>query len=141
MALAASIDYYRLKEDGYTESGGGTAMDLVVDSRSGDETAANATVAIGYDIMGGAEAGEGFFRAEIEGGRRQLIGGSLGATTARFEGGEDFTLLGTERESGWVGKFRLLGGNDSFLIGGEVNAEEQQGRAAVAFRASLQLGF
>ncbi|MFC7498632.1 autotransporter domain-containing protein [Enterovirga sp. GCM10030262] len=138
---AASIDYYRLKEDGYTESGGGTAMDLVVDSRSGDETAANATVAIGYDIMGGAEVGEGFFRAEIEGGRRQLIGGSLGATTARFEGGEDFTLLGTERESGWVGKFRLLGGNDSFLIGGEVNAEEQQGRAAVAFRASLQLGF
>lgn len=138
---AASIDYYRLNEKGYTETGGGTAVDLTVDSRTGDEAAANATVALGYDVDAPTAADDGYFRVELEGGRRQLIGGSLGATNARFEGGEDFTLPGTERESGWVGKLRLLGGNHAFQVGGEFNAEEQQGRAAVAFRATLQVGF
>lgn len=136
---AGSIDYYRLKEDGYTETGGGTGFNLTVDDRTSDELAASGTLALAYD-WGGKDPDGGWFRAEIEGGRRQLIGGALGATTARFAGGQDFTLTPEERESGWTGALRLVGGSAGFRLGGEFNAEEQQGRAAIAFRASLQVG-
>lgn len=137
----ATIDYYRLKEDGYTETGGGDAMDLIVDSRTSDETAVSGTVALGYDFVQPTADSEGYFRLELEGGRRQLIGGSLGSTTAHFADGEDFILVPDERESGWLGQIRLLGGNDSFQVGGEFSAEEQQDHAAIAFRATLQVGF
>ncbi|WP_324750894.1 autotransporter domain-containing protein [Sphingomonas sp. LY54] len=137
---AVSVDYYRLKEDGYAETGGGAAFDLIVDDRTGDEAAANASVTLGYDLMGGKK-GENFFRFEVEGGRRELIGGSLGATTARFEDGDAFTLASVERTSGWLGRLRVLGGNGDFLVGAELSGEEQQSRAAIAGRVTLQFGF
>lgn len=136
---AVSIDYYRLDEDGYTETGGGDAFNLIVDDRVSDETAVNATVAAGLNF-GGQDAQSTWFRVELEGGRRQLIGGSLGATTARYAGGQAFTLLPEARTDGWVGKLRAVGGLGSFRLGGEASAEEQQGRAAVAFRVSLSFG-
>ncbi|PTQ08211.1 autotransporter domain-containing protein [Sphingomonas oleivorans] len=135
----AAVDYYRLKEDGYRETGGGKAFDLIVSSRTSDELALSGTMAAGLNF-GDAKMESGWFRAELEGGRRQIVGGSLGRTTARFEDGQAFTLLPEDRTDGWVGKLRLIGGNAGFAIGGEFNAEEQQGRAAVAFRVSLQMG-
>ena len=137
---AVSIDYYRLSEDGYAETGGGAAMDLTVDDRTSDESAVEATLTAGYDIMA-KDPESGWLRAEIEGGRRQLIGGELGKTTARFGTGNPFTLNPEERTDGWVGKLRLMGGNEDFSLGGEFSAEEQQNRAAVAFRATLQFAF
>ncbi|MBB5686594.1 autotransporter outer membrane beta-barrel domain-containing protein [Sphingobium boeckii] len=135
----AAIDYYRLKEDGYAETGGGDAFNLIVDGRTSDELAATGTMVAGYDF-GSLERDAGWMRAEIEGGRRQLIGGSLGWTTARFKDGADFTLLPEDRTNGWVGKLRVVGGTPGFSLGGEFSAEEQQGRAAVAFRVSLNVG-
>jgi len=134
---ALALDYYRLSEDGYTETGGGDAMNLTVDKRTSDEFAGEASLTIGYDFWRRSGDGTGL-RAEIEGGRRQILGGSIGETVARFGSGSDFTLLPEERSDGWVGKVRLMGGNSDFSIGGEFNAEEQQGRAAVAFRIGLQ---
>ncbi|MFP5456092.1 MAG: hypothetical protein ACLGHK_11405, partial [Alphaproteobacteria bacterium] len=75
-----------------------------------------------------------------EGGRRELVGGSLGSTTARFKGGTAFTLAPEDRTSGWIGKIRAVGGGNGFQIGGEAGAEEQQGRAAISIRASLVVG-
>jgi uncharacterized protein with beta-barrel porin domain len=136
---AASIDYYRLSEGGYTESGGGDAFDLIVDTRTSDEFAGTATLTAGYEL--GNRAGGGtWMRAELEGGRRQIIGGALGATTAQFGTGDPFTLEPEERSDGWVGRFRLIGGSPGFTVGGEASAEEQFGKAGVAFRVSLQLG-
>lgn len=135
----AQIDYYRLKEDAYTETGGGQAFNLIVDSRDSDELAVTGTVAAGIDFMGSA-SDAGWFRGEIEGGRRQLVGGALGETTARFDGGETFTLVPEGRTDGWVGKLRAVGGNSFFQLAGEFSAEEQQGRAAIALRASLVFG-
>jgi hypothetical protein len=80
-------------------------------------------------------------RAEIEGGRRQILGGSIGETIARFGSGTAFTLLPEERSDGWLGRLRLLGGNSEFSLGGEVGVEEQQSRAAVSARISLQAAF
>jgi uncharacterized protein with beta-barrel porin domain len=134
-----AVDYYKLKEDGYSETGGGTAIDLVVQSRSSDELAVTGSAALGLDL-GGQNQDAGWFRFELEGGRRELVGGGLGATTAAFAGGTAFTLTPEERTSGWVGKLRAVGGNAAFRFGGEFNAEEQQGRAALSLRASLQIG-
>lgn len=137
---AVSAGYYHLKEDGYAEEGGGDAFNLIVDSRTSDEFAGTATLAAGIDLMG-LDPGTTWIRAEIEGGRREILGGKLGDTTARFADGEDFTLVAEERDSGWVGKLRLIGGKSDFRVGGELNVEERHENAAVAFRASLTAGF
>jgi uncharacterized protein with beta-barrel porin domain len=134
---AASIDYYRLSEDGYSEKDGGNAMNLVIEDRTSDELAAEATLTAGYDL-GGLKREDSWFRAEIEGGRLQILGGSIGDTVARIGTGPAFTLLPETRKDGWVGRLRLLGGNSDFSVGGEFGAEEQQGRAAVSFRVGLQ---
>lgn len=134
-----SVDYYRLTEDGYAEEGGGDAFNLEVEGRTSDEFALNATLTAGYDF-GRREAGAGWLRTELEAGRRQILGGSLGATVARFGDGESFTLLPEDRTDGWIGRLRVVGGQGAFSVGGEASAEEQLGKAAIAFRVSLRVG-
>jgi uncharacterized protein with beta-barrel porin domain len=133
---AAGIDYYRLKEDGYSETGGGDAFNLTVLGRTSDELTANGTVTAGYDF-GSLNKEDGWFRIELEGGRRQILGGSLGDTTAYFKGGDRFTLVSEERTNGWTGRARLYGGTDTFRVGGEFGAEEQQNHVAISFRATV----
>ena len=132
-----SVDYYRLNEDAHTETGGGKAFDLSIAKRTSDELAANATMAVGLSF-GSTE--DGWFHTEIEGGRRQIISGELGTTTANFAGGQAFTLVPDKRTDGWVGRFRATGGSPGFRIGGELGAEQQQSRAAISLRATLQIG-
>lgn len=132
-----SVDWHRLSEDAYRDQGGGKAFDLIVDRRTSDEVAANGTVALGW-ISGQVETG--WFHAEVEGGRREIVSGDLGATTARFEGGQPFTLTPEARTSGWVARLRGVGGNEFFRVAGEVSGEEQQGRAAIGARVTLQIG-
>ena len=136
-----SIDYYKLHENNYAEDGGGVGMDLIVDGRNSDELAANGSVALGYSFFDQTQDEGGFLRAEIEGGRRQLIGGKLGDTTAHFTGGEDFTLTADDRTSGWTGAFRIKGGTSGYVISGEFDGEQQQSHVALALRAGLQVGF
>lgn len=136
---AIAVDYYKLQEDGYTETGGGDALDLTVLSRDSDELAVSGTVALGLDF-GGQDEYDGWTRFEIEGGRRQIVGGSLGTTTASFKDGTPFTLTPDDRTSGWVGRLRGIAGNSAFQVGGELSAEEQQSHVAWSFRASLKVG-
>ncbi len=134
-----AIDYYKLKEDAYVETGGGRAIDLSVRSRSSDELAVTGSAAVGLNF-GGLDPERGWFRVEVEGGRRELVGGSLGVTTASFDGGQAFRLTPEDRTSGFVGKLRATGGSEGYRLGGEFNAEQQQGRVALSLRASLQVG-
>ncbi|MDB5687019.1 MAG: autotransporter beta- protein [Rhizorhabdus sp.] len=136
---AAAVDYYRLGEKGHAETGGGDAFDLTVAARHSDELAATGTLTLAYDIGSHAQDA-GWARIELEGGRRELIGGALAATVASFAGGDAFRLPAEERASGFVGRFRLSAGNEYFRVGSEVSAEQQQDRTAVALRASLTLG-
>jgi len=80
-------------------------------------------------------------RVEIEGGRRQILSGSLGKTTAHFAGGNPFTLTPEERTDGWRGGLRLTGGGPSLTLAGEVNAEEQQDHLSIGGRLGLQFNF
>jgi len=134
-----AVDYFKLSEDGYAETGGGDALDLTVADRKSDELAVSGTVAIGLDL-GGVDQYDGWYRFELEAGRREIVGGSLGVTVAQFENGSPFTLVPEERKSGWIGRLRAVAGNSGFQIGGEISVEEQQSHAAVAVRASLRVG-
>ena len=137
----ASVDYYRLRENGYAETGGGVGMDLTVDGRTSDELAANEALALGYRIFQGAEDDNAYIRIELEGGRREVINGSLGATTASFAGGDQFTLIPDARTGGWTGAVRLKGGNENFAVSAEADGERQEGATALAMRAGVQIGF
>jgi uncharacterized protein with beta-barrel porin domain len=137
---SVSLDYYRLTEKAYQETGGGDALDLTVDSRKSDELALSGGLALAYDF-GTVEDGIGRPRFELEGGRRQILSGDLGATVARFKGGEKFTLTPEKRASGWTGAARLVGGTEGFRIGGEANVEERQDNVVVGARVFLTGAF
>jgi len=136
----ASVEYYKLSEKAYTETGGGDAMDLTVRSRNSDETAANALLSIGYDFLS-LDPDSAWGRVEIEGGRRQILSGSVGKTIASFGTGTPLTLTLEDRTSGWRGGVRFLGGGPSTKFALELNAEQQQGDVSLGARASLTLAF
>jgi hypothetical protein len=137
---SAGLEYYRLAEDGYEESGGGKALDLFVAKRTSDEFAGNALLAAGFEL-GGTHRDEGYFRLEGEVGTRRIIGGELGETRAHFTDGEEFTLTPEARQSGWVGRLRAIGGGQGYKISGEGGAERREDKVAISARASLTLGF
>lgn len=136
-----SVDYYNLKEEGYTETEGGDAFNLIVEGRDSDELALNTAMAAAYNF-GDNDPDGVWMRAEVEGGYRQAIGGKLGNTVARFKDGDAFTLSADTRTDGWIGGLRMVGGSGKLSLAGEINAEEQlQDKIAVGVRLSLRVGF
>jgi len=81
------------------------------------------------------------FRVELEGGRRQILSGKLGSTTASFGNGDPFTLDPEQRDSGWRGALRFLAGGSPVAVGVEANAEEQQSKLSIGGRASVSFQF
>ncbi len=145
---AVSVDYLSLDEDGHTEEGGGAALDLIVDDRKSDELAANGGLTLGLDFIGRsggsllrAGRNDTWFRVEAEGGWREIVGGSLGATTARFEDGTAFTLDPEQTASGWFARLRATGGSELFEIGGELGAEDRHDSTAFSLRGTMRMGF
>jgi hypothetical protein len=146
---AVSVDYLKLDEDGYTDTGG-EGLDLTVEDRKSDEFAANGGLTIGLDFIGRSGGGQlmrrsqadnRWFRVEGEGGWREILGGTIGSTTARFEGGPAFTIDPDQTESGWYGRLRAVGGGSMFEIGAEAGAEDRNGRTAMSLRGTVRLGF
>lgn len=136
----AGIEYFRLSEDSWTDAGGGEGFDLTVEERTSDEVAANALLALGYEL-GSLEPDGTWLRLELEGGRREIVGGEIGETIAYFEGGDAFTLSPDARNSGWLGRLRLSGGVDQFMVTGEAGAEEQQHVTAFTARLGIRVGW
>ena len=136
----AGIDYYRLAEGGFAETGGSDSFDLTVGRRTSDELAGTANLSLGYEF-GSRSPNSIWVRTEIEGGRRQILSGRLGATTAQFANGDPFTLEPGQRSSGWEGALRVIGGGGITTVAAEAHAEEQNGRASIGFRVSVGFGF
>jgi hypothetical protein len=76
-------------------------------------------------------------RIEAEGGRREILAGDTGATTARFGTGESFTLLPDQQSSGWFGRLRGVGGDEFYTLSGELSAEERNSEIGYGLRASI----
>lgn len=131
-----AIDYFKLDEDAHSESGGGTAFDLAIARRTSDQLALFLGLAGGMQLVATDDFG---LRAEIEGGNRKVLRGSIGATTANFEGGTPFTLLPDALADGPVVKARLSGGTEIVSLAGEVRAEEVQSDISLGLRLSLRI--
>jgi len=136
----ASVEYYKLHENAYTESGGGTAYDLTVRSRNSNEAAANAMVTLGYDFTAREDPDSGWFRVELDGGRREIFSSTIANTIASFGTGAPFTLSAEERKSGWRGGLRVAGGGGSVSFVAEANAEQQQGHTSFGGRMGVSIG-
>ena len=135
------LDYLRLKEDGYTETGGGNALNLTVEGRSSKEVAVNGGLAVGADLFGMQARDQSWLRLEAEGGWRELLTDDLGSTRARYNTGAQFTLNPEGRDSGWFARARALGGDGTYRVTGEVGLEEQFGQIGYSLRASLRFGW
>jgi len=136
----AIIDYDRLHENGYEEAGAGPAVNLVVDGRTSDSTAATTTLTGIYRF--GKRTSDGIpLTIELEGGRRNMLGGALGTTTARFLDGDAFSLTADPLKSRWVGEARLLSGGLDYTWTVSGNVEETAGSPAYAIRFSLGVAF
>ena len=106
---SAHLDYFRLYQGGYTESGGGPGFDLDIESKTSDVLSATGAITVGYTFGGRTR-----FRPEIMLGWRQVISGSAGATEGEFvSGGIPFTLFGEPIEGGGpIARIGLLVFND-----------------------------
>lgn len=135
------VDYLRLNEDGYEETGGGDALNLTVEGRSSKEVGINGAVAVGVDMWGMQSRDTGWFRLEAEGGWRELLTSDLGVTRAAYGEGAQFTLTPEGRDSGWFARARALGGDGSYKIAGEVGLENQFGNIGYSLRASVRFGW
>ncbi|MBX7481942.1 autotransporter outer membrane beta-barrel domain-containing protein [Qipengyuania qiaonensis] len=133
------VDYIRLSEDGYEETGGGEALDLAIEDRSSDELGLNLATALGFDLFGMSRGDDIWMRLEAEGGWREILAGELGGTTARFGDDESFTLLPDQRSSGWFARLRGQGGDEFYTVSGELSVEEHNDKVGYALRASLNL--
>ncbi|RKF18962.1 autotransporter domain-containing protein [Altericroceibacterium spongiae] len=138
---ALSFDYIRLEEDGYSETGGGKGLNLIVEDRTSDEFAVNGSMTVGVDLKGTTNQATGWFRLETEGGWREIVGGSLGATTAHFEDGERFTLEPEQVDSGWFARLRAVGGASNYSFTGSVGAEDRLDDVALTLRGSARMRF
>ena len=135
-----SFDYLRLDEDGYTDKDGG-GLNLEVEDRKSDEFAVNGGLALGIDFTGTGRGDRNWFRVEGEAGWREIVGGALGSTTAKFAGGTPFTLDPEQVDSGWYARLRAKGGSSNYEVGGEIGAEDRHGSTALTLRGTVRMGF
>lgn len=138
---SAAISYARLHEPGHDERDGTDAFDLSIDSRSSDELAATGKVAVGLKFGNQKDEDAISGRVELEGGRREILSGSLGATTARFTGGNDFTVLPDQRTSGYLGGMNASIGSSTFRFVAGLNAEERDGYRSLSGQVGLRGAF
>jgi hypothetical protein len=83
-----SLDYIALYESAHTETGGGKALNLSINSRLSKEAAAQADLVLGWNLGDAIR-----WRPEMTVGWRQIIAGGPDSTTAKFlSGGQSFTL-------------------------------------------------
>ncbi|MGA0606432.1 autotransporter outer membrane beta-barrel domain-containing protein [Phenylobacterium sp. VNQ135] len=131
-----ALDYLRLSEKGYTESGGGAGFDLTVDDRKGDLLTGQAALAVGFKF-----GDEVYWAPELKVGWRQRLAGNPGETTARFGADAPFVLDAEQVfDGGLVARLGIRGGSEKVLFaldgGGtfESDYKEYDVRATVRFQ-------
>ena len=125
----ARVEYYKLNEKGYAETGGGDAFDLTVAGRTSERARRRAMLALGYDLFGREPDAE-WMRVELEGGRRQILSGSLGNTMASLRERRSVHADPGEAHERLARRAAVVRRRHRVALVGEVNAEEQQTRFA-----------
>lgn len=135
-----------LKEDGYDETADSDAIALSVASRTSKALTATPTVTASYSL-GPISPDWHPLTFSVEGGRREVLTGKLGSTTALFNGGdsydagEAFTIAGDSLKGAWVGEASVLAGGFDFTWKLATRVEQTSTSTDLSARASLSVAF
>ncbi|WAC48024.1 autotransporter outer membrane beta-barrel domain-containing protein [Asticcacaulis sp. SL142] len=129
-----SVDYYGLKEDAHTETGGGSSFDLSVDDRTSHLASAAAIL-----YLGRAKT-DALIRPEAWVGYRSNFSVNIDDTVARFGSGTPFTLTGGDIKGGApVVGMRISAGNEYGYL--SLEAEGEKYSDYDNYSISLRTGF
>lgn len=135
------VEWFQQYENGYEESGGGDAIDLTVGGRTSNSVSGISTLALSYAI-GPTQVDYIPFTLEIEGGRRTVISGKHGATTANFLDADSFTITPDAIDNSWTSEIRLTAGGYDYTWKLAAGAEKtRNGAPSYSARASLSIAF
>ncbi|MET0364889.1 MAG: autotransporter outer membrane beta-barrel domain-containing protein, partial [Sphingobium sp.] len=134
-----TVDYYRLHERGYAETGS-DAIDLTVQGRTSDSLTATPTLTMGWSV-GPVTPDYCPLTFELEGGPRTQLAGQLGTTTAAFVDGAQFSLTPDALKGGWMAEARILEGSFDHMWKVAAGAEKTVGGIDYSARASLNVAF
>ncbi len=134
------LEQFYLKERGYTETGDYDALNLTVDGRTSKSTTATTTVTASYSLGKISEDWRPL-TFEFEGGRRSVLSGSLGDTTANFEDGDPFTIQADSLKGAWIGEARMLAGGYDFTWQLALRTEQGSDYSDYSLRAGLSIAF
>ncbi|MDG1708171.1 MAG: autotransporter outer membrane beta-barrel domain-containing protein, partial [Emcibacteraceae bacterium] len=91
----AAINYLNIKQDAYTEAGGGGGIDLAVDEYRTSSMTSNLKMELAYTKAIGGEGSVGNFSVGIHGGWLNELKDDVSSVTANFAGYDSpFTLTG-----------------------------------------------
>jgi hypothetical protein len=93
-----SADFLIFDEGAHSESGGGDGFDLNVASRNSSRYSGEALLVLGREWG----TSTSWLRTEFRGGYREILAGTVGDTTASFNGGDPFTLAAEDDHGGWA---------------------------------------
>ena len=127
-----SIDYLRLAQSGYQETGANSAFNLKVGPQTDTQLTAQ-----GLMVFGRQWGKATWFRSEVRMGWREVLDGSVGDTTASFDGGTPFQMLGDPDRGGWatVG-FSLKTGSQFSYLALEGDADIRKGQQRYDLRVA-----
>jgi outer membrane autotransporter protein len=132
-----SLDYIRLNEGGYQETGGGPGFDLQVDGRNGDLLTGQALMALGWQF-GDAN----WWAPELKLGWQQILSGAPGLTTAQYAGGTPFTLSPeTPAAGGLVARFGFKTGGDQLFVAVDGGGTFDKSSRSYDMRATVRFRF
>ncbi|GFE75198.1 autotransporter domain-containing protein [Novosphingobium sp. TCA1] len=140
------LEQFWLKENGYSESADSDAIALSVASRTSKMTTVTPTLTASYSL-GTISPDWRPLTFQLEAGRREVVSGKLGSTTAWFNGGdtydagEAFTITPESLKGAWVSEVSMLAGGYDFTWKLTARAERTQDATDLSARASLSVAF
>jgi hypothetical protein len=137
---AVSIDYLRMVEEPYRETGGGPAIDLAIDERSAEILASTASLTLGARF--GNEA-RSWWSPRLRVGYRHENYSELRQTTARFiSGGDAFVLTADDLpESGGLLGFTFAAGSRYSSFALDYDADVRDGFVRHGLRVAFRFIF
>ncbi|MFC0204569.1 autotransporter outer membrane beta-barrel domain-containing protein [Novosphingobium soli] len=140
------VEQMWLKEDGYDETADNDAIALSVASRTSKALTATPSVTAAYSL-GTISPDWRPLTFQFEGGRREVLAGGLGSTTAWFNGGDSydagdaFTIAGDGSKGAWIGEASMLAGGYDFTWKLATRVERTSTSTDLSARASLSVAF
>lgn len=135
-----------LKENSYDETADSAAIALSVANRKSKSLTATPSVTASYSL-GELSRDWHALTFQVEAGRRQLLNGNQGSTTAYFNGGDEydageyFIIAGDDLKGAWIGEASVLAGGYDFTWKLTARAEKANTGTDYSARASLSVAF